>query len=315
MAAGAWVLCRWVPGLPALSAAIKSMLSFGMSAYGNFATSYLSRNLDKILIGWRHGAQPLGHYERAYYLFVMPVNQLSYPLTNVAVASLSRVRNDRERFRAHYLESLSMLALIGMPASAVLTLTGRDLLVLLLGPQWQMAGEIFTVFGPCIGVTLVYGTHGWLHLSLGRADRWLRWGIVELLVTVACFAAGLPFGAIGVAAAYTLSFYLLTGPGLWYAGRPAGFTLRELLSPLWSHALSAAAAGAVSGYLLYFVEWTAGLYGASNAVVRILAASVLCLGLHVLILVCLFDGKKSMANFLRFAREVLGHMVPGKSGG
>lgn len=314
MAAGAWILCRWVPGLPAISTAIKSMLGFGMSTYGNFAMNYFSRNLDKILIGWRHGARPLGHYERAYYLFVMPVNQLSYPLTNVAVASLSRIRDDRERFRSNYLESLAMLALIGMPASAVLTLTGKDLLLLLLGPQWQMAGEIFTVFGPCIGITLVYGTHGWLHLALGRADRWFRWGVIELLVTVACFVAGLPFGAIGVAAAYTVSFYVLTGPGLWYAGRPAGFTLRELLSPLWGHAFSAAAAGAVSGYILYSVEWTSGLYGSWNTVARILTASTLCLGLHISVLICLFDGKTSIRNFLHFAREVLGHMVSAKKG-
>ena len=313
MAAGAWILCRWMPGIPAYTAAIKSMLGFGMNTYGNFVTSYLSRNLDKILIGWRQGAQPLGHYERAYYLFVMPVNQLSYPLTNVAVASLSRVRDDRSRYRMRYLESLSMLALVGMPASAVLTLTGRDLLVLLLGPQWQLAGEIFTIFGPCIGMTLVYGTHGWLHLSLGRADRWFRWGIVELVVTLACFAVGLSFGVIGVAAAYTVSFYVLIGPGLWYAGRPAGFTLRELLSPLWTHTLSAAAAGVASGYILHSIAATAALYGASNAVLRILAASALCLILHFLILASLPGGKRSMADFLRFVREILGHMSPGKN--
>ena len=27
-------------------------------------------------------------------------------------------------------------------------------------------------FGPGFGVMFLYGTHGWIHLSVGRPDRW-----------------------------------------------------------------------------------------------------------------------------------------------
>ncbi len=84
-AIGAWILCQWRPGRPARDTGVKDMLKFALNTYGNFTLNYLSRNLDKVLIGWRYNAQLLGNYEKAYYFFVMPVNQLSYPLTNVAV--------------------------------------------------------------------------------------------------------------------------------------------------------------------------------------------------------------------------------------
>ncbi|MFW9968333.1 MAG: bile acid:sodium symporter, partial [Candidatus Thorarchaeota archaeon] len=67
---------------------------------------------------------------------------------------------------------------------SVLLFIGKDFIRLVLGPQWDKAGEIFSFLGPAIGIMLIYRTHGWLHLSLGRADRYFRWGIVSMVVTI-----------------------------------------------------------------------------------------------------------------------------------
>src|SRR5436309_14282621 len=104
------------------------------------------------------------------------MNQLPAPLSAVAVSALSRVTCDRARHHRYFLGALSMLAFVGMGLGAGLTLIGRDLIRLLLGPQWEESGRIFSFFGPGIGIMLLYGTHGWIHVSIGRADRWLRWG-------------------------------------------------------------------------------------------------------------------------------------------
>lgn len=305
IAVGAWILCRWVPGLPARRTGVRPMMKFGINTYGYFAANYFSRNLDKVLIGWRYGAQPLGLYERAYYLFVMPVSQLSHPLTNVAVAALSRLRDDTEKYRSYYLKALSMLAFIGMPLSAVLTLTGRDLLLLLLGSQWNESGVIFTVFGPAIGITIIYGTHGWLHLSLGRADRWMRWGIIELIVSALAFAVGLPFGAIGVAIAYTASFYVLAGPGLWYAARLAHIKLSSILSVAWRYFVSALIAGLMCWLIFYSIDVTSQIFSGLNIFVRILVSTILCTIFYILFIVIFFQKKESLSEFLSLARDML----------
>ena len=117
-----------------------------------------------------------------------------------------------------------------MPLSAMLTLAGYDIILLVLGPQWTKAGEVFCYFGASIGIMLIYGTQGWLHLSLGRPDRWFRWGITECIAITCFFIIGLQFGISGVAIAYSLAFYLLAGPCLWYAGKPVHLTISSLLS-------------------------------------------------------------------------------------
>ncbi|MGD8353243.1 MAG: lipopolysaccharide biosynthesis protein, partial [Pseudomonadota bacterium] len=302
-----FILCRWLPGLPARGTGVWKMVKFGINTYGNFMVNYGTRNLDKVLIGWKHGSASLGFYDRAYYLFVMPVNQLSYPLTNVAVSALSKLHDDIERFRSYYLKSISMLALVGMPLSAVLTIIGRDFILLLLGPQWDKAGEIFSYFGPGIGIMLVYGTHGWLHLSLGRADRWFRWGIIELIVTIGFFMAGLPFGAAGVAVAYVLSIFFLSGPGLWYAGLPINLTISSLVAAVWKFFAAAVAAGVVSWHVLYTYAPTARAFADLNIIFRLALATTLCSVLYLILVVLVHGGLGPIRQFVYLVRE----MIPG----
>ncbi|PYR76116.1 MAG: lipopolysaccharide biosynthesis protein, partial [Acidobacteria bacterium] len=145
---GAWTVCRWVPGPPRRDARTIPMIAFAMNTYGRFIASYLTWNLDNLLVGWRFGPAPLGFYKKAYDLFVLPVNQLSSPLTPVAVSSLSRLAGDPVQYRRYYLRALSILAFVGMGLATVLTLIGRDVILLLLGPRWTESGRIFTFFAP-----------------------------------------------------------------------------------------------------------------------------------------------------------------------
>ena len=305
----AWFLCRWVPGLPARGTGVKKMVKFGMNTFGNFAVNYVTRNLDKVLIGWKHGSQSLGFYDRAYYLFVMPVNQMSYPLTNVAVSALSKLQDDVERFKNYYLKSLAILAFIGMPLSAVLTLIGRDFILLLLGPQWDKAGEIFSFFGPGIGIMLIYGTHGWLHLSLGKADRWFRWGILELVVTAVFFMAGLPFGVSGVAIAYVLSIFVLCGPGLWYGGRPINLSISSIITAIWKYIASALVAGLICWHFLYGSAMTSSAFAGLNIFSRIALSTTLCTVIYLILIIISYQGFGPISQFISLARQ----MIPGIS--
>src|SRR5258708_15312874 len=99
-----------------------------------------------------------------------------------------------------------------MGVGADLTLIGNDVIRLLLGPGWTDAGRIFVFFGPGIGIMLLYGTHGWIHLSIGRADRWFRWGIVEFAVTGLLFLLAVRGGPGGIALALAVCFFVVTIP-------------------------------------------------------------------------------------------------------
>jgi PST family polysaccharide transporter len=307
---GSWILCRWRPGLPRLRTGIRPMLKYAMQVYGNYAVTYVERHLDKVLVGRFHGPQSLGNYDRAYHLFGMPINQLSAPLTNVALSTLSKLRNDRERFVRYYLNAISILAFIGMLVSAVLTLIGRDLILVLLGSQWTKAGVIFSALGPSIGIALIYITQGWLHLSLGRADRWLRWSIVSLATTGTSFVIGVQFGALGVAIAYTASFYLMFGPALWYAGKPINLKLSSIISEIWRYFVSALGAGLLTWIILYSVGMTSEMFIRTNVFVRIAISALLCTSVYLILIIGLYKGTQPISQFL----GLIGQMIPAKFG-
>lgn len=273
-AVGAWTLCRWIPGPPRSTPGTGSMVTFALHTYARFVAGYCTGNLDKFLIGWRFGPAPLGLYRKAYDLFVMPSNQLSSPLTTVAVSALSRLTGDPSRRGRYVVEALSTLAFVGMGLGAALTLVGSDLIAVLLGPGWEEAGRIFTIFGPGIGVMLLYGTHGWIHLSFGRPDRWVRWGLVELAVATTLFLAGLPWGPAGIAVAWVASYWILTLPALWYAGRPAQLGPAAVVSAVWRYVVASAIAGAAAAAVVDGLPAIAEATGVVGGVVRIAVTSV-----------------------------------------
>jgi PST family polysaccharide transporter len=154
------------------------------------------------------------------------------PLSNVGLATLSRLRDDLDKYNSYYTKALRLLAFVGVFGSLILTLSGRDLIFILLGPGWEQAGSIVTFFGPGIGGMIIYYTCSWIHLSLARPDRWLRWNLIAIAVTASFISVSAPFGPVYVAAAYSISFYILLIPALWYAGRPISLRVNPLLKAI-----------------------------------------------------------------------------------
>ena len=240
---GAWWLCRWIPSMPRRGVGTRAMIAFAANVYGTFTANYFSRNFDTLLIGWQFNAAALGLYKRAYDLFALWESQLTSPLHNVALAALSRMNEDAARFRRCLANSLGIVAFIGMAVGVDLTLVGQDVVRLAFGPKWSESGRIFALFGPGIGVMLLYSIVGWIHLSIGNPGRWLRWTLVESAVTILLFVVALPLGPAGLAAAWSASFWILPIPAFWYAGRPVEFGVSSFINAVWRYTVASILAG------------------------------------------------------------------------
>ena len=247
---GALWLCRWMPSLPRRTGKTGAVVRFAAKVYGQFSVSYSTLNLDNLLVGWRFNAVALGFYKKAFDLFALSASQLTAPLNNVALAALSRLNQDHVRFRRYLANSLGIVAFAGMAMSADLTLVGKDVVRLVLGPKWSEAGRIFELFGPGIGVMLLCHTVGWIHLSIGKPGRWLRWSLFQLAATACLFLLALRWGPKGIAAAWSISFWTLLVPGFWYAGRPVGFGVSDLIAAIWRYAAAALVAGLATAAII-----------------------------------------------------------------
>ena len=302
---GAWIFCSWRPGFPSYDTSIKSMVRFAINIYGNFCLTYLQRNFDRICIGKVLGSPPLGHYDRAIQLTSMLPNQLTFPLTNVALATLCRLTNDSIKYR-HYLSMIfSMLAFIALPLSAIIAIIGKDLIYFVLGSQWKQAGEIFPILGSSTGIIVLYNIHGWLHISFGRADRWLHWSIVAFVMTIICILIGLPFGLLGISYAYTISFFLLLLPAIGYAAKPGGIKLALFISAVWKYFGAAIVAGLLCWFIMYKIDYSAAFYLRSSVLFRIISASGFYLCLYLILVVALNKSTKPIMQFMAILRDMI----------
>jgi polysaccharide transporter, PST family len=310
-AVGAWLLCTWIPSLPRRVTGTASMVRFAMNVYGRFTLNYFTRNTDNLLVGWRFGSISLGFYKKAYDLFALSAGQLAAPITNVAVAALSRYNARSEQYKQNLLNALSVTAFVGMGLSAEFALIGKNLIRVLLGPGWESAGHIFIFFAPGIGAMLVYYVHGWIHLSIGRADRWLRWGVVEVVVTCLLFLIGLSWGPVGIAFAWSTSFWTLTIPALWYAGKPIQFRMAPVLGVIWKYvaaSLLASCATLIVGRIIPSLFSAPHIF--RQAVAGIATISVMFIALYLGAVVLLHRGLTPLHQVARLLREMISLRKP-----
>lgn len=287
---GAWWLCRWSPSLPRRTGRTSAMIRFAAKVYGQFGVRYCTQNLDNLLVGWRFNAVALGFYKKAYDLFVLSASQLTSPLHNVAQAALSRLNQDPARFRRYLANSVGIIALVGMAASGDLTLVGEDTVRLVLGPKWLESGRIFELFGPGIGAMLLCQTVGWIHISIGKPGRLFRWALVEITVTASLFVVALPRGPAGIAAAWSLSYWLLLIPAFWYAGLPIGFRITSFIGAVWRYpAASLVAALATTSIVRAFGLPTVSTTVAA-ALERVCVISAVFLTLYICVVIIAHRG-------------------------
>jgi PST family polysaccharide transporter len=268
VSAGVWLKCRWLPARPRMTSGLKQTLKFGLNQLGFSFTDFAGRSGDRIAIGYRNGPTGLGHYQNALFVYDNLLDLLVFPLHGVAIAGLSKLRDKPVELRSAWSKALATLAFYSMPAFGLLAVTSRELIVLLLGEKWASAGVLLSVLAFRGIPHSVERTLGWLHVTAGRTDRWLRWGIFAICVQFTALLCGLPFGPTGVAFAYVIATFFLFVPALAYAGRPLGIGATDVIRTVWRQ-MAAALAAAGFGFLL---RWT--LLADANPFARTAALTV-----------------------------------------
>jgi O-antigen/teichoic acid export membrane protein len=212
-----WFAEPWRPGAPQRRTGAKSMVRFGAYLTATNFLSYLFRNADNALIGWRWGASPLGLYQKAYGLLMLPINQINAPISNVAVSALSRVQSDPGRQRSYFVGGYSLAVSLFMPVIVSAWIFADHIILLLLGDKWIASIQIFRLLAPATLIGALLNPFGWLFISSGRADRQMKAGIVWSGLIVLSFVLGLRYGPEGVAICYSAMSALLALPICFYA--------------------------------------------------------------------------------------------------
>lgn len=269
-----WISCRWRPGFPVRNSGVRSMLAFGGNLTGFSIVNYFARNLDNLLIGRFWGPEQLGLYARAYQLLLLPIDQINTPITAVAVPALSRLGDAPERYRQAYLRLLEKVALLTMPAMAFMIASSDWLVSIVLGPKWAGVSRIFSLLGIVGLVQPIASTAGWLFVTQGRTNDMFKWGIIGSAITIVAIVAGLKWGAVGVAASYSLTYLIVITPTLfWFVSRTGPVRMMDFYWTIAPIALAAGSSLAVLLLLKQFMTFNSRVAGLATSLVVTIATT------------------------------------------
>lgn len=217
------IAAGWLPGGRfRRGAGTREFFRFGMPLFGTQILTYYSGNIDSILVGRMFGSASLGFYSRGIQVVRMPMNQIRSPLSNVALSTLSKVREDRERYAGFV--ATAQLAVLYPTAilSTGLAATSQDVIPIVLGGGWGPVAAFVTLFALGDMVSSLSSAGGWLYLSEGKSGALLRYTVISAVVRITLFVGAAFIGIHAVAAVYPVASLLLWPFSLWYCNvRPA----------------------------------------------------------------------------------------------
>ena len=191
-----------IPVRGANVAALRRILGFSSQIAGSQWLGFISRNIDNVLIGKVLGPVPLGNYSLSYRLMMIPITNLSMVANRVLLPTYSRRQDDLPAFRRSFLRSCKLMALTSVPPMALLIVFASPLILGALKPQYRGAIVPAQILA---GVAIIQAQTSLITpaiVAFGRTGWQLKWSFLSTVLTVAVFAATVPWGLNTVCVGY-----------------------------------------------------------------------------------------------------------------
>ncbi|NUQ64020.1 MAG: oligosaccharide flippase family protein [Pirellulales bacterium] len=236
LAALAWAVEPWRPGLFVRGAEVGRLLRFGGHCTFGALMFGMIQNVDKILVACALPPQLVALYREPFNLMMKPVTVVITPLTGIMLPGLSRAADDPQQYRRLLLRFFRFIGLVMLPAGAGLAVVGPEVYEVLGGEPWKPAGSVLSVLALSILAQGFFIALGSVFTSSGHADRVSKASFAAAAVFTAMFVVGLivsrrvGYPVLGMAWTYTLTLLVIVFPAyLFYALKTVHVRCRDWL--------------------------------------------------------------------------------------
>lgn len=294
----AWAVTRWKPAAPTRGSGVRSMIRFGGGLTLNNLFHTLGATADKLLLGKFVSAEVLGYYTRAQALMLQPMLQIMPTVQTVVLPAMSRLAENLEQFRRAFRQLLQVIT-IACSFVAAFLIVGADWLVrVFLGPQWTEAGVIFRYFAVPVFMVPINTLCVQSLIARGRGGDLVRWGLLNNSLLVAAILAGLPWGAVGVAASASISALCLRSPLLFHLVAKSGAVQ---LGEIWRVVGPGLGLCAAASAVMVATRWLGNI---QNPLLGLGAILIVNGAVHAAILTLLPAGRAAVANVKSLAASL-----------
>ncbi len=199
-----------------------------------------------LLIGRVAGPVQLGSFVVAREISNMPTSELVAPMNRAIFPGLARQASDLDALRRSFLDSLSIIWVLALPAGVGIAATADLIVRVMLGPNWLSAIPVIQVLAIYGAVMIVHGNGGYVYISLGRpriltATTTVYVCVLAILVTTLASR----WGVVGAAWAFLIASLLQLPVTYLTLLHVSGLRAGTLLLAVWRPVVATLAMGAV----------------------------------------------------------------------
>jgi len=178
------------------------MLRYGAAMIGVQACWFVQSQADVFIGGRSLAPHRLGIYTTALFLTQIFTLKFVPPLNEVAFAAYSRIQARPDMIQTAFLKSVRLIMLAALPFYFGLAVTAEPLVATFLGWKWTETGPLVPILAMAMPLMTLQILFAPASNALGRPGMAVRTGLVGAALMPCAFAAGIQWGAEGLAWAW-----------------------------------------------------------------------------------------------------------------
>jgi polysaccharide transporter, PST family len=163
-----WWHAGWRPAFEFSPDVFRELSSFAVRIAGGRWARLIELVVLSLLIGKLVSVAALGAWSFAMSTVILPLTVIAIPIAEVLFSAFSRLRGERERIAAVWLDSIGLLAAVIVPLLVGLVVVAPDLIPLVFGSQWEVSVAIVQILSVYV---IIRSLQSWNSVVLDAAGR------------------------------------------------------------------------------------------------------------------------------------------------
>jgi lipopolysaccharide exporter len=223
-------------------AASSELLRFSSWLLLNNFLIFLNNRGPDFMIGRFGGAKSLGTYALSFELANLPTTELVFPISRAVLPGYALMADRPQQLREAFVNVLSLIAMVSIPAGALIGLIAEPTVRLLLGSRWIDAVPLIEVLAMFGIVRSLHGPNGSVYLVLGKPYVIAALQCVQLVVALVLMGWWVPaHGALGAAWALVVGAGLAMASNFTVLLRMISLPIVDVLAALWRPSIATVA--------------------------------------------------------------------------
>ena len=202
--AALWWRAGWHPTLEFSGEAFRELSGFAVQIAGGRWARLIELLVLSLLIGKLVSVAGLGAWTFAMSTVILPLTVIAIPMAEVLFSAFSRLRGDRERIAALWLDSIGLQAAVILPLLVGLVVVAPDLIPLVFGEQWHVSVTIIQILSVYVIIRSLQSLNSIVLDAAGRPQVTLWTQLAALALTPFAVIVGAQWSIEAVAICFVI---------------------------------------------------------------------------------------------------------------